>query len=314
MEHSGFDNHAETGGAFRLLRVLAVSDGGRAGFSPLAPSRRDMRQYLTAVLICSIPSLGLAAHYFGGRVWVMLAVAVFASAAVEFLFARIRRKPFSGGTLAYSALFVLILPPTIPLWMVALGAASGTLFGKEAFGGVGSYIFNPVLVGKGFLLFSYPQDAQGTYFGSMLGYAEVPDAWLLCTGVIVACAAVFAAARPSNLRILAGILLGAVGVAMPLAATGYLPYETTVEFLAADGLLFGAVFLAVDPACSPQVDEGKWLFGLLAGVTVVLMRCFSNYSEAMFSALLFGNLFTPMIDALALSRREPAPAPEGRAG
>jgi Na+-translocating ferredoxin:NAD+ oxidoreductase RnfD subunit len=244
----------------------------------------------------------------------MVAVAFAANVLVDFAFAAVRRKAPSGGALAYAFLLVLILPPALPLWMVALGAGFGTLFGKEVFGGVCGYIFHPVLVSKGFLLYSYPQDVQGTYFGSMTACAGLPQAWLICTGAIAGCALVFAVARPENLRILAAILLGAIGVALPLAATGHLPYATSLELLAADGLLFGAVFLSADPAGSPRDNEGKWLFGLLVGSTAVLMRCFSTYSEAMLSALLVGNLFTPLIDSLAIAgRRDDGAAPGGAA-
>jgi Na+-transporting NADH:ubiquinone oxidoreductase subunit B len=259
-----------------------------------------MRRYLAAVLIAAAPCLVLTAHYLGRRVWLQLAVAAGANLAVELAFAAARRKRPSGGTLAYAALFVLILPPAVPLWMTALGAAAGTLFGKEVFGGVGGYIFLPALVSKGFLLYSYPQDVQGVYFGSLVAFSGSPEAWLAGAALTAAGAVVFAGARPENLRILAAVLLGGVGTAVPLAAAGHLPYATPLEFIAADGFLFGAVFLAADPAGSPRDNEGKWLFGLLVGTTAVLMRCFSTYSEAMLSALLVGNLFTPLIDALAL--------------
>jgi len=300
--------------ALGKLLAFAVSDGRQPAATPLMPTGRDMQRYLIAALLCALPCLGLAAHYLGWRIWAMLTVATVSGALVEFVFARIRHKRLSGGTLAYAALLVLVLPQDLPLWMVALGSGVGTLFGKEVFGGTGSYIFSPVLVGKGFLLFSYPQDAQGTYFGSMLSYEGNPEAWLVCSGAICCAAVVFAVARPANLRILAAVLLGAVGVALAMSEIGRLPYETPVELIAADGFLFAAVFFAVDPACSPQDDEGKWLFGLLVGVTAVLMRCFSTYSEAMLSALLFGNLFTPMIDAIAVtSETADEDTPEGRA-
>ncbi len=235
----------------------------------------------------------------------MLAVAFASGALVELIVSRVRRKPVFGGTLVFALLLVLILPPSLPLWMVAVGAVFGTLFGKEVFGGTGTHLFCPALVGKGFLLFSYPTEAQGAYFGNLIG-TENPEAWVIAAGLTLLAVATMAAARPGNPTLLGGILLGALAVGLMMDQSGYLPRETVMEVLGNDGLLFGACFLATDPACSPRDSQARWCYGLLIGSTAILMRCFSTYTEAMLCAVMVGNLFAPTLDlmsSVSLDRR-----------
>lgn len=79
----------------------------------------------------------------------------------EAIFAIVRRHEINEGFLVTSALFPLTLPPTIPLWQVALGIAFGVVFGKEVFGGTGRNIWNPALTARTFLYFAYPAQISG---------------------------------------------------------------------------------------------------------------------------------------------------------
>ena len=280
------------------LKRLAIADGIRPAPAPYLPSGRDVRRYLLASLLAALPSLALAVYYFGPRILAMVAAAFSAMAAVEIAFGLIRRKTIGGGALVFAVLLVLILPPQIPLWMVAVGAAFGAFFGKEIFGGTGHHIFCPVLVAKGFLMFSYPQIVKGSYFASMLDF-NPPDAWLICSAVILLGAAAMIIAKPANWLVLAGIFVAGSSLGLNLDIVGRLPFDTPLQMMAVDGFLYGACFLACDPACSPNTKTGKWLYGLLIGSVAVMMRCFSNYTEGMMSAVLIGNLFAPTIDALS---------------
>lgn len=263
----------------------------------------DVKKYLMSVLWASLPCLLLAANYFGARIFVMVITAFLAGAAVEVIFGLVRKKPIGGGVFIFSILLVLILPPSIPLWMVALGSAFGILFGKEVFGGTGHHIFPPVLISKGFLMFSYPQAVIGPYFGSMLEFHNAM-AWQLCSIVILIGLVVMIFARRSNLLILAGIFISAVLLGIMLKSRGNLPFDSVIKLLAADGFLFGICFLACDPACSPQNNWGKLIYGILIGASAVLMRCFSNYTESMLPAILIGCLFAPTMDAVSSLKNE----------
>lgn len=270
-----------------------------------------MRRYLLAALLAALPCLGLASTWFGPRIWTVWVATFLSGAAVEVAFGLVRRRPIGGGILVYSAVFALLVPPTLPLWMTCLAMAFGTTFGKEVFGGTGSHIFSPVLVAKGFIFFSYPSLMAAPSFGHLSNLAvtrgvcgksevvAVPEAWLLGAGVTLIALLTMAVARPSNLRIIAAILLAAAATGTGLQQAGKLPYDSLVLLLASDGFLVTTCFLTCDPACGPRTDEAKWLYGMLIGAVAVLMRSFSNYDEAMLCAALLGSLFAPTFDLLA---------------
>jgi len=340
--------------------VMAVLFG-RDDWAPQAdhlPGGKDVRRYMVLSLAATVPCLGVAVYYFGAHLLTMLAVAFVAGAVVELIFAKLRGKPANGGALVFAAMFVLIVPFTpempggattapaadaaavtqpasqpagpvkcpmkpIPLWMVAAGAAFGIFFGKEIFGGTGHQLFSPVLVAKGFLMFSYPTIVQGTYLGAMLdprwAAAFSENAWMLASGVICLGAVAMVVARVSNVLTIAAIVGAGAGLSFILqgaagseaatqatqaaAATSYLPYDSVLKMLVADGFLFGVCFLACDPASSPGSAVGKVIYGVLVGGVAILMRSFSTYSEAMLSAVLVGNLFAPTIDIMVVGAR-----------
>lgn len=314
---------------------------------PGLPGGRDMRRYLVCALVAAVPCVVLAAWYFGARIFAVLAVAAAAAIAVEIVFALVRKRPVSGGALTYAVLFALVMPfpaspqgagaasqpaasqaaatepaatapasqpgageaagDVIPLWMIAIGSAVGIFFGKEVFGGTGHHVFSPVLIGKGFLMFSYPvypAMVGGTYLGNMVNL-HAGNAWMIAGGAILLGAVAMVVARPGNWQSLVAIVGTGLGLAYAMQASDKLPPElgSPLHLVAANGFLFGACFLACDPAISPHTWLGKWIYGVLIGGIAVLMRCFSNYSEAMLSAILVGNLFAPMLDVVL--RRTP---------
>ncbi|MBL7106098.1 MAG: RnfABCDGE type electron transport complex subunit D [Phycisphaerae bacterium] len=279
----------------QVLKRLAVSDGERQAPTPNLPGGKDMQRYLIAAMVAALPCFAVAVYYFGSRILAMTAVAFFAIAAVEVAFGLVRGKPIGGGALVFAILLVLILPPEIPLWMVAIGAAFGAFFGKEVFGGTGHHLFSPVLLAKGFLMFSYPLVIKGSYFGSMLDF-NPPEAWMICAGVTLLGAVAMIIIQPANVLTLAGIFFAAGCFGWGLGVAGRLGFESPIQVLVVDGFLYGACFLACDPSCSPGNGIGKLIYGVLIGSIAVLMRCFSNYSEAIMSAILIGNLFTPIIN------------------
>ncbi len=309
MSSSGQDDwqRASRSALFEGLRDFAISDADRAN-APGLPSARDVQRYLIAAAFAAVPCLAAMTYYFGTSVVGMVAVAAIAAAAVEALFALIRKRPVGGGGLVFAVLFVLVVPPGIPLWMVAAGSAFGVLFGKEVFGGAGHHIFCPVLVGKAFLVFSYPALMKGSHFGSMLGFGE-PNAWMICVGLTLLGAVAMMVARRSNWHILVAIIGTGLGLGRLMQEFGQLSFDSPFHMVAADGFLFGACFLACDPACSPRTRTGKWLYGILIALTAVLIRCYSTQTEAMMSAILLGNVAAPALDALTSREREEVAAP-----
>ncbi len=98
----------------------------------------------------------------GALVILPIILATFISGAFwELLFGVVRKHPISEGFLVTCALIPLTLPPSIPLWQVVIATSFGIVIGKEIFGGVGMNIFNPALMARAFLYFTYPADISG---------------------------------------------------------------------------------------------------------------------------------------------------------
>jgi Na+-transporting NADH:ubiquinone oxidoreductase subunit B len=254
--------------------------------------------------------------------------------AWEVLFAIIRKHEISEGFFVTSLLFPLILPPTIPWWEVALGVSFGVVFGKEVFGGVGMNIFNPALMGRAFLFFAYPAQISGDkVWVAVDGFSqatplaqfadtalEVSHSWMdAFIGLIPG-----SMGETSTLAILIGaVILLITGIASwRIMASITLSMFATVLFfnfigsssnpmfavcpswhLVLGGFAFGTVFMATDPVSSAFTSQGQWLYGILIGVMVALVRIVNPaFPEGMMLAILFGNMFAPLFDKIYINR------------
>ncbi len=250
----------------------------------------------------------------------------------EVMFAMKRGHEVNEGFFVTSILFSLILPPTVPLWQVALGISFGVVIGKEVFGGTGKNFLNPALTGRAFLFFAYPAQMSGDAIwtavdgfsgATPLGLAAMGgvdailaanvswmDAFLgsiqgsigeVSTLAILIGGGVIVYARIAAWRIVAGVFLGMVAVSTLFNMIGS---ETNPMFglpfywhLVIGGFAFGMFFMATDPVSGSMTNPGKWAFGALIGVMVVLIRVVNPaFPEGMMLAILFANLFAPLID------------------
>lgn len=262
------------------------------------------------------------------------AVTMLIGGHVEVAFAIARKHEISEGFLVTGALFPLTLPPTIPLWQVALGITFGVIFAKEVFGGVGMNFLNPALTARAFLFFAYPAQISGdspwiaadfagvdgftgaTYLAQAAAQPGVlPDAsWMdAFLGFVpgsmgetsaLACligAGILILTKVGSWRTMAGCLVGTGVMAMLLNGIGSdtnpmfaVPFEWHIVL---GGWAFGAVFMATDPVSSAFTEIGKFLYGLGIGIMVVLVRVVNPaYPEGMMLAILFMNMFAPLID------------------
>ncbi|PRP98788.1 Na(+)-translocating NADH-quinone reductase subunit B [Enhygromyxa salina] len=257
---------------------------------------------------------------------------------VELVFSIIRKHEITEGFLVTWFLFALTLPPTIPLWMVAVGIAFGVTLGKEVFGGVGMNVMNPALVSRAFLFFAYPAAMSGdavwvaaentdTFTGAtwlgvaadaknggMAALEANPDLWMdSFIGVIpgsmgetsaLLClvgAIILVVTKIGSWRTMAGVVVGTVAMALMLNAIGS---DTNPMFamgpewhMVLGGWAFGMVFMATDPVSSAFTDIGKLIYGFFIGVFVILVRVVNpGYPEGMMLAILFMNMFAPLID------------------
>jgi len=252
--------------------------------------------------------------------------------AWEILFAVVRNTEVNEGFMVTSILFTLTLPASIPLWQVALGISFGVVFGKEVFGGVGKNFLNPALVGRAFLFFAYPAQITGnsvwvpidSYSGatplalwSQQGLSALQqnnitfsDAFLgfipgsMGETSVLACllgAAILLFTRVASARIMLGVATGMVLTSLLFNWAGS---DTNFMFsmpwywhFVLGGFAFGTVFMATDPVSAAMTNTGKWIFGILIGVMTCLIRVINPaYTEGMMLAILFANVFAPLID------------------
>lgn len=250
----------------------------------------------------------------------------------EVLFASIRKHEVNEGFFVTSVLFALIVPPSIPLWQVAIGISFGVVIGKEVFGGTGKNFLNPALVGRAFLFFAYPAQISGDAvwtavdgfagatalsLGAEGGLTNIMDngvSWMSAfigttqgsigetsTLAIFIGGAVLLLTRIAAWRIVAGVMLGMVAFS---TLFNFIGSDTNPLFampwywhLVVGGFAFGMIFMATDPVSASMTNTGKWIFGALIGAMAVLIRVVNPaFPEGMMLAILFANLCAPLID------------------
>ena len=247
---------------------------------------------------------------------------------IEFAFAQYRGHEVNEGYLVSGMLIPLIVPPDIPLWMLAIAVVFAVIIGKEVFGGTGMNILNPALTARAFLFFAYPQDMSG----DKVWIAEKADAFSGATPLGDALVGNFDN-FPSAMDMFIGIIPGSVGETSTIAiligavillftgiaswrvmfsvfAGGYIMglifnffganayMELPAHYhLVMGGFAFGAVFMATDPVTAAQTNRGKYIYGFLIGFMAVIIRVVNPaYPEGMMLAILLMNVFAPLID------------------
>ncbi|MEM9224460.1 MAG: NADH:ubiquinone reductase (Na(+)-transporting) subunit B [Pseudomonadota bacterium] len=250
----------------------------------------------------------------------------------EVLFATIRRHEVNEGFLVTSMLYTLILPPDVPLWQVALGISFGVVIGKEVFGGTGKNFLNPALTGRAFLYFAYPAYMSGDTIWTPVdgfsgatalsvsassGYQDLPadgitwlDAFLgtvqgsLGETSTLACLiglSFLLITKIANWRLVVGCLVGMIAFSTLLNVIGS---QTNPMFampwywhLVVGGYAFGLAFMVTEPVSASHTNVGRYIYGALIGVMVVMIRVINPaFPEGMMLAILFGNVFAPLID------------------
>ncbi|MCK5771273.1 NADH:ubiquinone reductase (Na(+)-transporting) subunit B [Algiphilus sp.] len=279
------------------------------------------------------PSNHLANIVHGLTYWIPIYFVTFLVGGLwEVLFAGVRNHEVNEGFFVTSVLFSLILAPTTPLWQVALGISFGVVVGKEIFGGTGKNFLNPALVGRAFLYFGYPAQQSGdsvwvaadgytqatalsmaadngvaglqdggiswmqTFIGVLPGsVGEVSTLAILIGGVFLMFTGI------ANYRITLGMFGGLIATVLLFNIIGGedSPYFNVPWYwhFTMGGFAFGAVFMATDPVSSSHTNLGRWIFGALCGFMTVLIRVVNPaFPEGVMLAILFGNIFAPLID------------------
>lgn len=282
-------------------------------------------------LISGYDSSSVWDNFIHGAVYFLpiYAVVFFVGGFWEVLFASVRGHEVNEGFFVTSVLFALILPPDVPLWQAALGISFGVVIGKEVFGGTGKNFLNPALTGRAFLFFAYPAEMSGdavwtavdgftgaTILGeaALGGMEAVSYSWNQAfigtipgsigetsTVAILIGGLYLLWTKIASWRIVAGVLLGTIGLSLLFNLIGS---DTNPMFampwhwhMVVGGFAFALFFMATDPVSASMTNTGKWVFGALIGIMVVLIRVVNPaFPEGMMLAILFANLFAPLID------------------
>ncbi|PCJ46071.1 MAG: NADH:ubiquinone reductase (Na(+)-transporting) subunit B [Moraxellaceae bacterium] len=255
----------------------------------------------------------------------------------EMVFAVRRGHEINEGFFVTSILFALICPPTIPLWQVALGISFGVVIGKEVFGGTGKNFLNPALAGRAFLFFAYPAQMSGdtvwtavdgfsgatalsvaasngveglaglptasgvafTWFDAFLGNMQGSIGEVSTLAILIG-GGFLVMTKIASWRIVAGVTVGTAVVGLFFNSIESTNPMFAVPFYwhyVLGGWAFGTFFMATDPVSASMTNVGKWVFGILIGGMVMMIRLVNPaFPEGMMLAILFGNLFAPLID------------------
>ncbi|MFA5324782.1 MAG: NADH:ubiquinone reductase (Na(+)-transporting) subunit B [Bacteroidales bacterium] len=254
---------------------------------------------------------------------------------IEFTSAQIRGHEVNEGYLVTGMLIPLIVPVSIPLWMLALAVAFAVIIGKEVFGGTGMNIWNPALLARAFLFFAYPghmtgdkvwvaglqkdaivdgfsgatplaqiSDGLGSiqysfsdmFFGFIPGSVGETSTLAILIGAFILIYTGVGSWKIMFSCVLGALTIGFIANIFALSEASILAVPAYYH-LVMGGFAFGAVFMATDPVSSAQTEKGKWIYGFLIGAFAVTIRLFNpGYPEGMMLAILLMNTFAPLID------------------
>jgi Na+-transporting NADH:ubiquinone oxidoreductase subunit B len=344
---------------YEAIDTFLLTPGKTTVKAPFVRDAIDLKRVMISVVIALIPCIFMGIYNTGYQIQLAKGLAptlgvclwlgslkvlpiIIVTYAVggfwEGLFSVIRKHEINEGFLVTGILFALILPPTIPLWQVAVGISFGVVIGKEIFGGTGMNVLNPALTARAFVFFAYPAQMSGdSVWAAIDGFSQATplavvavaekgssavaalsqagysfkDAFLgFIPGSIgetstLACLiglAFLLITRIASWRIIVGCALGLVGMS---SVFFLLKGENSMVFfslppywhMVLGGFAFGSIFMATDPVSSSATDPGKWIYGILIGILVVLIRMVNPaYPEGVMLAILFMNVFAPLID------------------
>lgn len=284
-------------------------------------------------------SSNILSNFIHGLLWflpIFLVVQV-AGGIFEVIFATIRKHEVNEGFLVTGLLLPLTLPPSIPLWQVAIGTIFGVVIAKEIFGGTGKNVFNVALSARVFLFFAYPAQISGDQVWIANAADGISGATALAQAAQGGVAAIgwswsdaFIGLVPGSLgetsalacliggafllltgiaswRVMAGVTLGVIATSLLLNAVGS---DTNAMFsvpfywhFVLGSFAFATVFMATDPVSAAMTDSGRWIYGFLIGVLGIIVRSINPaYPEGWMLAILFMNGVAPLIDYFVVNK------------
>ena len=315
--------------------------------APHVHSKDSVRRNMLNVLIALLPAFCVSLFAFGWGALIVSATSVAACVLFEWLIAKfiMKEEPTIGDCSAIltGLLLAFNLPSNLPLWIVIIGAFVAIAFGKMTFGGLGQNPFNPALVGRVFLLISFP--VQMTTWPRPLGFHsampfvdaetgatplaimkqavkagdasllnQLPDLWHMAAGYIGGSFGEISAIA---------LLIGGIWLLCTKTITWHIPVSilctvaafsgilylalpgaaSPLQHLLTGGLLLGAIYMATDYVTSPMTGWGQIIYGIGIGIIVVVIRTWGAYPEGMSFAILIMNAVTPLLNMYIRPKR-----------
>ncbi|WP_018247863.1 RnfABCDGE type electron transport complex subunit D [Orenia marismortui] len=290
----------------------------RVSSGPHIRSKESISNIMYNVVLALLPATLAAVYYFGIQALVLIITCSVTAIITEWCFQKARGIPatiIDGSALLTGLLLALTLPPQLPIWMAILGSVIAIALGKQVFGGLGYNFFNPALVGRAFLLASFPVamttwkmvdvTSSATPLGGDPNMIAIKDLFL---GRVAGSLGETSAAA----IILGGLYLlykGYIDWRIPVGYLGTVALLTTfvgkggpVFHLLAGGLMLGAFFMATDMVTTPVTKKGRWIFGIGCGILLVIIRVYGGLPEGVLYSILLMNMFVPIIDKYTLPR------------
>lgn len=288
------------------------------------PMMRKMLWALLPLFVFSVLAYGFRPIWLG--IWIFSA-----GILVEYLFEKEKKKPVSEAVLVSCMLFLLSLPPNTPFWVGVIGIAFGIAFGKEVYGGFGRNVFNPAIVGRLFVYITFPSFmTMGWIKPALFGLDAVSSATplvLMREGqsvklldlflgwragslgeapvfLIIIAAIYLIVTKTASWRLMVSTYLSASILTFFLDAFNVPKALPTLPALLSGSLLFVTVFMATEPITAPKKLKSQWFYGVIIGVTGVIIRTFSLFSEGWSFAVLMGNLFAPLLDEILQDKKK----------
>jgi electron transport complex protein RnfD len=303
--------------------------------SPHIHSGDSIPKNMYGVLIALIPAFLVSLYVFRLDAVLITLFSVLFCVGFEYLITKfiLKKEPTisDGSAILTGVLLAFNLPSNLPLWILAIGALAAIGIGKMSFGGLGNNIFNPALVGRIFLLISFPAQMTTWPVPAVAATDAVTSATVLANLKF----------NPDNLPSLTHMLLGIEGGSLGeisalalLLGLGYMLWKKIITWhiptailgtvaifsgilylinpiplhhplihLFSGGLMLGAIFMATDYVTSPLTKKGMLIYGFFIGIITMCIRLWGAYPEGMSFAIVLMNGFTPLINYYTTPKR-----------
>lgn len=306
--------------------------------SPHVRSEETTARIMWSVSLALLPATVMGAYFFGPRAIITIALAIIAAVGSEYLYQKALKKKQTindGSAFLTGLLLGLNLPPAVPFYIPILGSAVAIVITKQLFGGLGYNVFNPALIGRAFLLVSFPKlmtvwKEPSAAFIQLDAKTTATPLGILKLDGMARLVEVYGDTINLYTQLLVGHRAGSIGetsaIALLIGAAflfyrGYITWHIPVSFLGtaaviawvfggkgalfagdpilhliSGGMILGAFYMATDYVTSPSVKAGQIVFGMGCGFLTMLIRLKGGYPEGVMFAILIMNCFAPLID------------------